>query len=146
MTSHLADQRNEIDRLRVELQGSNRRNVETTQKASTHLAHTLEEEHIAAEAERDVLMSQIKALVEESRQKQFGRLKARIDDVRTDISSSGDVLEQATAHHDRQVDEWVFKSEQFTKDVNASKDEVKTRLQSDWEVSFCALIVVSFAK
>ncbi|KAL4930402.1 putative kinesin family protein (BimC) [Aspergillus undulatus] len=133
MTTHLSEQRNEIDRLRVELQKSNRQNIETTHKASSHLAQALEEEHVAAEAEREVLMSQIKALIEESRQKQFGRLKTKIDNVRTDISSSGDMLEQATSHHDRQVDEWVFKSEQFTKDVNASKDEVKTRLQNDWE-------------
>lgn len=135
MTTHLAEQRNEIDRLRVELQNSNRQNIETTHNASSHLAQALEEEHVAAEAERDVLMSQIRALVEESRQKQFGRLKTKIDSVRTDISSSGDMLEQATTHHDRQVDEWVFKSEQFSKDVTASKDEVRTRLQSDWEVS-----------
>ncbi|KAL4805307.1 P-loop containing nucleoside triphosphate hydrolase protein [Aspergillus unguis] len=134
MTAHLAEQRNEIDRLRVELQSSNRRNIETTHKASSHLAQAIEEEHVAAEAEREALMSQIRALVEESRQKQFGRLKTKIDTVRADISSSGDMLEQATAHHDRQVDEWVFKSEQFAKDVNASKDEVKTRLQSDWEI------------
>ncbi|KAL4919068.1 P-loop containing nucleoside triphosphate hydrolase protein [Aspergillus aurantiobrunneus] len=133
MTSHLTEQRNEIDRLRVELQSSSRQNIETTHKASSHLAQALEEEHVAAEAERDVLMSHIKALVEESRQKQFGRLKSKIDGVRTDISSSGDMLEQATTQHDRQVDEWIFKSEQFAKDVNESKDEVKTRLQTDWE-------------
>lgn len=135
MNGHIAEQRNEMDRLRVELQTANRDNIESTHKASSNLAQALEEEQVAAEAERDVLMSQIKALVEESRQKQFGRLKSKIDTARTDISSSGEMLEQATTHHDRQVDEWVFKSEQFAKDVNASKDEVKARLQNDWEVS-----------
>ncbi|KAL2835408.1 P-loop containing nucleoside triphosphate hydrolase protein [Aspergillus pseudoustus] len=133
MTSHLLEQRNEIDRLRVELQKSNRENIETTRKASSHLAQTLEEEQVAAEAERELLMSQIKTLIDESRRKQFGRLKTRIDGVRTDIASSGDWLEQATSHHDRQIDEWVFRSEQFAKDVNASKEEFKSRMQSDWE-------------
>ncbi|KAL5332841.1 P-loop containing nucleoside triphosphate hydrolase protein [Aspergillus crustosus] len=133
MTAHLTEQRDEINRLRVALKNANSQNIETTRQASSHLAQTLEEEHAAAEADRDVLMSQIKALVEESRVKQFGRLKTRIDSVRTDISSSGDMLEQATTHHDRQVDEWVFRSEQFAKDVNASKDDVKSRLQGDWE-------------
>ncbi|RDW87126.1 putative kinesin family protein (BimC) [Aspergillus mulundensis] len=133
MTTHLAEQRNEIDRLRVELQNANRQNIETTHKASANLAQAIEDEHVAAEAERNLLMAQIKALVEESRQKQFSRLKSKIDGVRTEISSSGEMLDHATTHHDRQVDEWVFKSEQFAKDVNASKDEVKTRLQSDWE-------------
>ncbi|KAJ0416935.1 P-loop containing nucleoside triphosphate hydrolase protein [Aspergillus carlsbadensis] len=133
MTDHLNEQRNEIDRLRVDLQTANRENIETSRKASTHLAQTLEDEQVAAEAERELLMSQIKSLIEESRQKQFGRLKTKIDIVRTDISTSGDSLEQATTHHDRQVDEWVFKSEQFAKDVNGSKEELKTRMQNDWE-------------
>ncbi|KAL3446731.1 P-loop containing nucleoside triphosphate hydrolase protein [Aspergillus insuetus] len=133
MTDHLNEQRNEIDRLRVDLQRANRENIETSRKASTHLAQTLEEEQVAAEAERGLLMSQIKSLIEESRTKQLGRLKTKIDTVRTDISSSGDSLEQATSHHDRQVDEWVFKSEQFAKDVNESKEELKTRMQNDWE-------------
>ncbi|KAL4974096.1 kinesin-like protein bimC [Aspergillus desertorum] len=133
VTTHLSEQRNEIHRLRAELQNSNRQNIETTHKASTHLAQVIEEEHAAAEAERELLVSQIKALVEESRQKQFARLKTKIDGVRTQISSSGDILEQATTQHDRQIDEWVFKSEQFAKDVNASKDEIKTRLENDWE-------------
>ncbi|KAL4734829.1 kinesin-like protein bimC [Aspergillus similis] len=133
MATHLSEQKNEINRLRAELQSSNRQNIETTHKASAHLAQAIEEEHVAAEAERELLMSQIKALVEESRQKQFARLKTKIDGVRTEISSSGDMLEQATTQHDRQIDEWVFKSEQFAKDVNASKDDIKTRLQNDWE-------------
>ncbi|KAL4758390.1 putative kinesin family protein (BimC) [Aspergillus foveolatus] len=133
MATHLSEQKNEINRLRAELQSSNRQNIEMTHKATAHLAQAIEEEHVAAEAERELLMSQIKALVEESRQKQFARLKTKIDGVRTEISSSGDMLEQATTQHDRQIDEWVFKSEQFAKDVNASKDEIRTRLQNDWE-------------
>ncbi|KAL4993898.1 kinesin-like protein bimC [Aspergillus recurvatus] len=133
MAMHLSEQRNEIDRLRAELQNSNRQNIETTHKTSANLAQVIEEENVTAEAERELLMSQIKALVEESRQKQFARLKTKIDGVRTEISSSGDMLEQATTQHDRQIDEWVFKSEQFAKDVIASKDEIKTRLQNDWE-------------
>ncbi|KAI9376454.1 P-loop containing nucleoside triphosphate hydrolase protein [Aspergillus egyptiacus] len=133
MTGHLTEQRNEIDRLRVELQSANRQNIETNRKAASHLAQTLEEEHVTAETEREFLMSQIKNLIEESRQNQFRRLKTKIDTLRTDISSSGDQLEQATNHHDRQVDELVFKSEQFAKDVSTSKDEIKARMQSDWE-------------
>lgn len=139
MTSHLGQQRNEIDRLRVELQNANRQTIETSRKASSHLAQTLEEENVAAEAERDLLMSQIKSLIEDSRQMQFSRLRGKIDNVRSDISSSGVMLEQATTQHDRQVDEWVFKSEQFAKDVDASKEDIKTRMQKDWEVSVCLI-------
>lgn len=87
------------------------------------------------------MLSQIKALMDDSRQRQFGRMKSKFDNVRADISSSGDALEQATNHHDRHVDEWVFKSEQFAKDVNASRDEIKTKMQNDWEVRDRAVFI-----
>ncbi|RHZ53732.1 putative kinesin family protein (BimC) [Aspergillus thermomutatus] len=133
MVAHVNTQKAEINQLRLQLQEANQQAVEANRRASAHLAQTLEEENTHAEAERDNLMSQIKSLIEESRQRHFGRLKGRVECLRTDIMSSGDSLEQATAHYDRQVDEWVFKSEQFAKDVIASRDEVKTKMQSDWE-------------
>ncbi|THD00101.1 hypothetical protein EYZ11_000426 [Aspergillus tanneri] len=134
MVGHLNDQKTEINRLRLELQEANLRTVEANRRASSQLAHTLEEEHTNAEVERDFLLSQIRTLIEDSRQKQFGRLKGKVEGVRREIASSGDSLEHTTTHYDRQVDEWVFKSEQFAKDVNASKDEIRTKMQNDWEV------------
>jgi kinesin family protein 11 len=134
MVAHVNSQKAEINQLRLQLQEANQQVVEANRRASAHLAQTMEEENAHAEAERDHLMSQIRSLIEESRQRQFGRLKGRVECVRTDIMSSGDSLEQATAHYDRQVDEWVFKSEQFAKDVIASRDEFKTKMQHDWEV------------
>ncbi|KAA8645377.1 putative kinesin family protein (BimC) [Aspergillus tanneri] len=135
MVGHLNDQKTEINRLRLELQEANLRTVEANRRASSQLAHTLEEEHTNAEVERDFLLSQIRTLIEDSRQKQFGRLKGKVEGVRREIASSGDSLEHTTTHYDRQVDEWVFKSEQFAKDVNASKDEIRTKMQNDWEVN-----------
>jgi kinesin family protein 11 len=134
MVAHVNSQRAEINQLRLQLQEANQQAVEANRRASAHLAQTLEEENAHAEAERDNLMSQIRSLIEESRQRQFGRLKGRAEGLRADIMSSGDSLEQATAHYDRQVDEWVFKSEQFAKDIVASRDEFKTKMQCDWEV------------
>ncbi|GCB21113.1 kinesin-like protein bimC [Aspergillus awamori] len=134
MVTHLNGQKAEINKLRLELQEANTKAVEANRKASSHLAQTLEEESANAEAERDLLMSQMKALIEESRQRQFGRLKGRVETMRTELTSSGDFLEHATAQYDRHVDEWVFKSEQFAKDVTASKDDIRSRMQSDWEV------------
>jgi kinesin family protein 11 len=142
MVAHVNSQKAEINQLRLQLQEANQQAVEANRMASAHLAQTLEEENAHAEAERDSLMAQIRSLIEESRQRQFGRLKGRVECVRTDIMSSGDSLEQATAHYDRQVDEWVFKSEQFAKDVIASRDEFKTKMQSDWEVNTTPQLVM----
>lgn len=134
VVNHLHEQKTEISQLRSQLQQANQETIEANRKASSQLAQSMEEENATAEAERDQLLSQIKILMDESRQRQFGRMKSKFDGVRVDISSSGDALEQATTQHDRHVDEWVFKSEQFAKDVTASRDEVKTKMQNDWEV------------
>lgn len=134
MAQHLDEQKAEVHRLRLELQAANRQTVEANRKASSNLAQVLEEEHASAHSERETLMSHIRGLLEESNQKQNNRLRGKFDTLRSDMSASGDSLEQATAQHDRHIDEWIFKEEQFAKDINASKDEIKTRMQNDWEV------------
>lgn len=133
MAKHLDEQKSEVHKLRLELQAANRQTVEANRKASSNLAQVLEEEHASAQAERENLMSHIRGLLEDSSHKQNNRLKGKFDILRTDISASGDSLEQATAQHDRHIDEWIFKEEQFAKDITASKDEIKTRMQNDWE-------------
>ncbi|KAJ5698076.1 Kinesin-like protein bimC [Penicillium macrosclerotiorum] len=133
MVSHLDQQKSEINKLRLELQEANRQSVEASRKASSNLAQTLEEEHASAQAERDNLMSQIRNLLDESNQRQSTRLKTKFETIRADISASGDALEQSTAQYDRHIDEWIFKEEQFAKDVTASRDEMKIKMQNDWE-------------
>lgn len=136
MASHLDQQKSEINKLRLELQEANRHTIEANRKASSNLAQVMEEEQANAQAERETLMSQIRSLLEESHQRQSTRLKSKYEAVRTDISASGDSLEHATAQYDRHIDEWIFKEEQFAKDVTASRDEIRTKMQNDWEVSF----------
>lgn len=135
MTKHLDVQKNEIEELRSQLQAANRQNIEANRRTSSQMAQALEEEHANAEAEREQLVSQIRDLMEESRQRQSDRLKNKFDGLRTSMSASGDSLEQATAQHDRRVDEWMFRSDQFAKDVNSSRENIKTKMQDDWEVS-----------
>jgi kinesin family protein 11 len=136
MVSHLDQQKSEINKLRLELQEANRQTVEANRKASHNLAQVLEEEHASAQSERDSLMSQIRALLDESSSRQSTRLKGKVDTLRNDITASGDSLEHATAQYDRHIDEWIFKEEQFAKDITASRDEIKTKMQNDWEVRF----------
>ncbi|KAF3384910.1 Kinesin-like protein bimC [Penicillium rolfsii] len=133
MASHLDQQKSEINKLRLELQEANRYAVEANRKASSNLVQVMEEEQANGQAERETLMSQIRNLLEESNQRQSARLKSKYEAVRTDILASGDSLEQATVQYDRHIDEWIFKEEQFAKDVTASRDEIRTRMQNDWE-------------
>ena len=124
-----------FERMVGHLQAANQSAVEANRKSSSDLVQILEEERADSEAERDILMSQIKHLMEESREKQFNRLRNKVDGLQTVISSSGDSLEQATAQYDRQVDEWVTKDQQFAKNVTTSKDEISSKMQDNWEAS-----------
>ena len=141
MVSHLDQQKSEINKLRLELQEANRQSVEANRKASQNLAQVLEEEHASAQSERDNLMSQIRMLLDESSSRQSSRLKGKVDILRSDMTASGDSLEHATAQYDRHIDEWIFKEEQFAKDVTASRDEIKAKMQTDWEVRFPVFFV-----
>lgn len=134
MASHLDQQKSEVNRLRHELQQANRELVESNREASLNLAQVLEEEQANSRTERENLMSQIRSLMEESSQRQSSRLRNKVEGLRNDITSSADALEHATSQHDRQVDEWIFKEEQFGKDVTESRNEIKTRMRNDWEV------------
>ncbi|KAJ5895656.1 hypothetical protein N7495_007347 [Penicillium taxi] len=133
MATHIDKQKSEIDRLHLDLQEAHRQTVEANRKASSNISQVLEEEQANSQVERDTLMSQIRGLLEESTQRQSARLKNRFDGVRTDLSASGNSLEQATNQYDRQVDEWMYKEVKFAKDVTASKDEITSRMQNDWE-------------
>lgn len=136
MRTHLDEQKSEVNRLRLELQEANHQSVESSRKASANLAQVLEEEQANAQTERENLMSQIRHLLEDSTQRQTNRLRNKVDGLRADITSSSDALEQATSQYDRHVDEWIFKEEQFSKDVKASRDEIKMKMRNDWQVSF----------
>lgn len=141
MAEHLDEQKSEVNKLRLELQAANRKTVEANRKASSHLAQVLDEESSSAQAERDALMSHIRELLESSNQRQNNRLKGKLDTLRGDILASGDSLEHATAQHDRHVDEWIFREEQFAKDIAASKEDIKSRMQNDWEVRSLVVVV-----
>ncbi|KAJ5180923.1 hypothetical protein N7492_004133 [Penicillium capsulatum] len=133
MKTHVDEQKSEVNRLRLELQEANRQAIESNRKASANLAQVLEEEQANAQIERDNLMSQIRHLLEDSSQRQSNRLRNKVDGLRADITSSSDALEQATLQYDRHVDEWIFKEEQFAKDVKASRDEIKMKMRNDWQ-------------
>lgn len=108
--------------------------MEASKRASFELDRARKEEYETSEAERGSLLQQIRVLVEESGQNQLNRLGKKCDYIRAGVMASSDSLENATAQHDRQVDEYIFKHEQFAKDVSASKEGIYSRMQNDWEV------------
>jgi kinesin family protein 11 len=136
MMEQLEAQKAEVNHLRSQLQEVNRQAIEANQSASSKLQQALEEEREQAEADRADLLSQIKLLIADSGQKQNVRLKSRVDDIRSDMASSGETLEEASNMYEERMDEWARKEDLLIEEVTSSRDSIKTRMQNDWTVRF----------
>ncbi|OJJ51758.1 hypothetical protein ASPZODRAFT_55698 [Penicilliopsis zonata CBS 506.65] len=133
LAQHMSAQSKEILELRQQLQEANRQTIEANRQASMNLTQAMEEEQANVEAERDALVSKINALVEESRQRQYGRLKRKINDIGKNVASSGDVLERATTQYRQKIDHWMERDNLFAAELDASRGELEERMDNDWE-------------
>lgn len=127
--------------LRSQLQEANRRAVLANQTASSQLAHALEEEHENAEAERADLLSQIKLLMEDSAQKQAARLRSKVDNIRSDMASSDETLQQANMAYGENMDQWIQREDEFAEEITATRDNLKNKMKNDWTVGRMRLLV-----
>lgn len=131
---HLGDQSEQITELREQLQEANRLVIEANGNAADDLADALEEERTSSEAERDLLLAQIKALMNESRQRQHSRLQTKVDMVRTNLGSSKQKLEDVTASHSRGLKSCVENDAQFTTRLDDTESQLEAKLAHDWKV------------
>ncbi|KAJ9224971.1 hypothetical protein DTO027B5_2457 [Paecilomyces variotii] len=132
MLMHLESQKSEVMGLRSQLQEANRRAVLANQTASSQLGQALDEEREGAEAERAELLSQIELLIEKSAQKQAARLRSKVNNIRADMASSDQTLEQAGNAYGESMDKWALKEDKFVDEITATRDDLKNKMKSDW--------------
>lgn len=143
MLMHLESQKSEVMGLRSQLQEANRRAVLANQTASSQLGQALDEEREGAEAERAELLSQIELLIEKSAQKQAARLRSKVNNIRADMASSDQTLEQAGNAYGESMDKWALKEDNFVDEITATRDDLKNKMKSDWTVRQLPLLVRS---
>ncbi|GAD96318.1 kinesin family protein [Paecilomyces variotii No. 5] len=132
MLLHLESQKSEVIELRSQVQEANRRAVLANQTASSQLGQALDEERANAEAERNELLSQIKLLIQDSAEKQASRLRSKVDNIRSDMTSSDQTLEQASNAYGENIDKWALKEDEFVDEITATRDNLKNKMKNDW--------------
>jgi kinesin family protein 11 len=149
LTKQLNAQKAEADRLRSELQEANRLNIESCETASSQLGICLENERVAAQGDRQALLSQIHQLIENSGSKQEKRISAAIHTTQTHLTESRAAFELANSDYNNGMEKWVEKDNALVIQVNESRDALKSKMKKDWTVgsrnssiSFALLTVV----
>lgn len=109
--------------------------MQADMEASDHLQACLVEERQQAAADRSNLLTQISNLVNKSGEEQEARLEARINAIRTDITTSKTGFASADKTYNDGMDQWLKKEHNLVEDVLKSRDTLKSKMKKDWTVS-----------
>jgi kinesin family member 11 len=135
VVKHVGSQREEIDELRRQLQEANKKIVESNTEATQSLEACLKDEQQATHRENDLLLAQIKALMEGSAKQKEIRLHSNVDKARSQLVSSRSEFERSSKVYDEGMIQWSDKERSFVSDVIQSKESLKGRMKTDWTVS-----------
>jgi kinesin family protein 11 len=103
--------------------------------SNARLAAIMDEERLQQATEREVLMSQISALISSTSKKQQDRVTANLDSVRGELGEHGETHSRATVAFVVESQLWSSRVQQLVGNVIESRDGVKTKIKSDFAVS-----------
>ncbi len=140
ITKQLNSQREELQRLRAELEAANRKNVEASNTASSQLEACLENERLAAQQDRQALMAQIGNLIESSGSKQEQRISSALSATQTHLTESRTAFEFANQQFNDGTTKWLGNDSTLIVEVEKSKDGLKGKMKKDWTVRCASLV------
>jgi kinesin family protein 11 len=140
LVMRIQSQKEEADKLRIELQEAHRKVVESNQAATSILEATLNKEKQTAEMERANLLSQIKFLLDQSGEKQMTRLRDNVGDIRSNLETSHASLRQADLKCSEEMVQWAKNEQNLVEEVGRSKEELVAKLNDHCTVSETAAI------
>ncbi|KAF8471700.1 P-loop containing nucleoside triphosphate hydrolase protein [Kalaharituber pfeilii] len=129
---HLAAQKAEAEKLRLELAVATSNAITSSSAASLELERVLAEEKEKNDAERQSLLTQIAALVNTTADEQEKRLGKRINQIRGDIDASKQELSEASTDYTQRMADWSASEESFLQELIVSRESLKTKLVQDW--------------
>ncbi|KPI45827.1 Kinesin-like protein bimC [Cyphellophora attinorum] len=132
MTTRLASQREENDRLRTALQEAHHRNIESQRAATAQLEASLEEERRASEQSRQTLKDQICGLIDASAVRQDERIASTLSRTQRSLGQASNTLELAEKEYAEGMNEWLQREQALLDKVTGSRDELKGRMKKDW--------------
>jgi kinesin family member 11 len=132
ITRQLTAQKEEAEHLRVALCEANHQHIEATLRASEQLHANAEADRMAAQMDRQTLMTQITALIEASAAKQDERVEANVRNTQVNLAAATSTFQQADQSYSEGMNRWIEHDSELLRKVTHSKDELKTKLKNDW--------------
>lgn len=134
VVKHAHSQREEADELRKQLQEANEKISASNAAVALSLEKCVSDERQASQHDRDCLLVQIKALMDESAKRQDIRFSSNVGNARCDLSSSRSEFERAGKVYAEGMSQWSEKETSFVSEVVRSKDSLRTKMKKDWTV------------
>jgi len=100
------------------------------------LSTLLEDEKRTQALERQALLSQVTALIESTAEKQTLRVEQGITSVQTELGEHGAAHGQVHENFVTEGHQWSERSEAIVSKAMKSRETVKTKIKSDFAVSF----------
>ena len=118
-----------------QLDGASNAFAQSTATTSTSLTEIHREVLAQAAADRQALISQITDLISQQGDAQDRHLGNRIAEVQTQLDHSKDSFEASKVLYNQGVEAWNEKERRFMDDMSRTRDNLKSKLKDDWNVS-----------
>lgn len=134
VVKHASSQQEEVDELRKQLQEANKQLLSSNITVSSSIEQCISAERDAARQDREKLVNQFKALMDDSASKQDARMVRHMQDTRSQLLSSSCDFERAAVVFNEGMEQRLQKDKAFMNDTIGSRDSLKLRLTQDWTV------------
>lgn len=131
---YMANQKSEIEELKIKVESTAAIATKTTAEAHTQLNTILNEERAQNALDRQNLISQITSLINATADGQNARLTQRIETVRTDLDSTRVTVEAATKEHEEHMKKLAASNETFLETLASSRERIHDSIVQDQEV------------
>ncbi|KAF2738438.1 kinesin-domain-containing protein [Polyplosphaeria fusca] len=132
LTTNLAEQQAENERLHGQILQANAALVEANKTAQGRIVEVIDDEQTKAADERQRLLAQITSLINASAEAQNHRLSERLSGVSSAIDSSHDEHNKREAAYSKAMSSWSAKSKDIVTGVAKARDGIKTRIKADF--------------
>lgn len=132
---HLSVQRSESDALRRQLDEASQAMMRTNESVAGQIQEVIEEERQHAAEEKQKLLMQIAGLINAHTDQQQTRLASKAASIQQRVNGAKDAFKGEYTSYSVGMDTWDAKEENAVQEVVRSRDNLKTRLQDDWNVS-----------
>lgn len=135
LVQDLTEQKQEAERLRIEMSRAAHVAAEAQQTTAERLEDCFREEKEQADAERDSLQRQIADLISQTGARQESRWRTSINAVKAEMRGTKESIQTAETTFVAGMSAWSCKEEDLVHEMVQSREKLKTRMRDDWKAA-----------